>query len=65
MKKFEKFVCLFSPLFFGLIFGFIGMYATKNKPELPQGIIMMCTGLICICFYIISFLLVKLIEKEK
>ena len=65
MKKSERFAFLACPMIFGLVLIFIGMYAIKQKPELPHGIIMICSGLICMCFYTVNSLLAKIINKLK
>ena len=66
MKKTEKFAFITCPMIFGLVLVFIGMYAIKQRPDLPHGIIMICSGLICVCLFAISSLLAKIIEnKEK
>ena len=66
MNKIEKFAFITCPLLFGLVLVLIGMYATKQRPDLSHGIIMICSGLICVCLFAISSLLAKIIEiKEK
>jgi len=65
MTKMEKFSYIACPMIFGLALIFIGMYAIKQRPELPHGIIMICSGLICICLYSVSSLLSKIIENKN
>jgi hypothetical protein len=65
MSKVEKFAFITCPMIFGLVLVFIGMYGTNRKPELPQGIIMICSGLICMCFYGVNSMLCKLVEKKS
>ena len=65
MKKSEKFAFITTPLFCGLVLIFIGIYATNQKPEVPQGIILICSGIVCMCLYGISLLLAKIIEMKE
>ena len=64
MKKIEKFSYIYCPMIFGLVLIFTGIYAVNQRPELPQGIIMICSGLICFCFYSANSLLAKIIENK-
>ena len=63
MSKVEQFAFITCPMIFGLVLIFIGVYATNKNPELPQGIIMICSGLICLCLYGVCSILSKLVGK--
>ncbi len=63
MSYIEKFSYQFCPLLFGMVLIFSGIFATNSKPELAHGIIMICSGLICVSLFGISSLLVKSIER--
>ena len=65
MSKTEQFAFITCPMIFGLVLIFIGVYATNKKPELPQGIIMISAGLICLCLYGVNSILSKLVEKSR
>ena len=63
MKKIETFAFITCPFIFFLALLFIGIYALKQHPETPQGIILICSSLICACLWGTNTLLAKLIEK--
>ncbi len=65
MSRIETFAYQYCPLIFGMVLIFSGIFATTNKPEFAHGIIMICSGLICVSFFGVSALLIKLIEKQK
>jgi hypothetical protein len=65
MNKVERFSFVTCPLIFALVLGIIGMYVTKKRPDLPQGILLICSGLICACFYGVSSLLEKILDSQK
>ncbi|HEX9934752.1 MAG TPA: hypothetical protein VGB38_06095 [bacterium] len=65
MTKVERFAFVTCPFLFGMVLIFIGMVATKKRPDLAQGIILICSGIICVCLFAISSLLAKLIEKRE
>jgi hypothetical protein len=65
MSKVEQFAFITCPMIFGLVQVFIGIYATNQKPEMPHGIILICSGLICMCFYGVNSMLGKLFEKKS
>ena len=64
MKKIEIFSFVTCPLIFCLVLIFTGIYATNQRPELPQGIILICSGIICACFYGTNSLLAKIINNK-
>ena len=65
MGKFEKFVYLGSPWLFGVVLTISGIFAAKETANKLPGVIMICSGLLCISFYCVCALLAKIAEKDK
>jgi hypothetical protein len=65
MKKIEVFAFISCPMIFGLVLAFIGVYAINQKPELPHGIILICSGMICLCLFGSNSILAKILEKKS
>jgi hypothetical protein len=63
LTKFEKFVVLGSPWLFGVVLIASGLYSNYKGGNSLTNLLIILTGLICICFYCIAFLLAKIIEK--
>ena len=63
LTKNEKKVYISAPWFFGMVMIVCGTYISFSKPEMPQAITLISSGLICFSIYCVCALLVKLIEK--
>jgi len=63
MKEIERTIMVLFPLLLSLVLIFLGAFVTYKKPDTLHGIIIICTGLICSCFYPVCSLVAKLIEK--
>ncbi|MCF7916463.1 MAG: hypothetical protein K9L61_01640 [Candidatus Omnitrophica bacterium] len=64
LTKFEKIVIVGSPWFFGVILIASGLYSSYKSGSSLANLLITLTGLICICFYCIAFLLARMIEKQ-
>ena len=64
MKKIEKYLYVMIPIIFGMVLILIGIYVTKSRPEVLHGILLICTGLLCICCFCLTSLLAKIVEKN-
>jgi hypothetical protein len=63
LTKGERVVFAGAPLFSGMILIVTGWYSALVNPRLPQGMIMIGAGLVCVSLYCVAALLIKLIEK--
>ncbi|MBU1262125.1 hypothetical protein KKG61_05290 [bacterium] len=65
MKEFEKIVLIGCPWLFGVVLATCGIYVGFKNPERLHGILMGCSGLICMSIYCLCSLVSKLIAKNK
>lgn len=65
LSKMDKLVYVGAPWFFGVILTVLGIYVSKIAPEKLHGIIMICTGLVCVSLYCVCALLSKIAEKDN
>ena len=65
MNKVEYFAFVTYPFIFGLVLIFIGIYGINQKPELTHGIIVLCSGFICVCFFGANSILAKILENKS
>ena len=63
LSKMEKLTYAGSPFFFGIVLIACGIFVSKAAPEMVHGTVLICSGLICMSFYCVCALLVKMIEK--
>ena len=63
LSDFEKMSLAYAPLWFAILLIVSGMVVSFFNPGPLHGIIMVCSGLICMSMYCICALLVKLVEK--
>ena len=64
LTKPERKTYVGCPWFFGMVMIVCGTYVSFFKPQMPQAIILISSGLICLSIYCICALLVKLIESK-
>ena len=65
MTKLEKLTLVGAPWFFGIVMTICGIIVQTSAPERLHGLLLICSGLICMSMYCICNLLVKIIESKK
>jgi len=65
MTKFEKLVYVGCPWFFGVVLIACGLIISTNPQAKLHGLLLKCTGLICMSFYCVCSILVKIVENKK
>lgn len=63
MKKFEKLIYVGCPWFFGTVLILCGLIVTSNAKL--EGLLLICTGLICVSLYCVCSILAKIVESKK
>lgn len=64
LKKSDKLSYVGAPFFFGMVLVICGTYISLTFPERLHGILLICSGLICMSLYCVCALLAKIIEKK-
>ncbi len=65
MKKFEKLVYVGCPWFFGVVLITCGLIVQSGTQTKLHGLLLICTGLICMSIYCVCSLLAKSIENKS
>ena len=65
MKKFEKLVYVGCPWFFGAVLTVCGLIVQNGNQTKLDGLLLICTGLICMSIYCVCSILAKIIENKK
>jgi len=64
MKKLEKLIFIGCPWFFGIILIVLGLVVQVNTPEQLHGLLLICTGLLCMSLYCVCSILSRIAEKK-
>ena len=64
LTKLEQISCLIAPCFFGIVLIICGIIVTYKDPIRIHGIMLVCSGLICMSLYCVCLLLAKIIDKK-
>ena len=64
LSKFDKFVYVGCPWFFGVVLTTSGVFLPRTGDEKMYVLLLISAGLICVSLYCVCALLVKLIEKK-
>lgn len=64
LNKMERFSYVGSPLFFGVVLLVCGILTALFNPERLHGLLLICTGLICVSFYAVCALLARILEQK-
>ena len=62
LTKFEKLTYVGGPWFFGIVIIICGIIVSIANPERLRGILLICSGLICMSLYCVCALLAKIIK---
>ena len=65
LTKFEKLVYVGCPWFFSVVMIVCGIIVTKINPKILDGVLLMCSGLICMSLFCVCALLAKIITSRK
>ena len=64
MTKFEKLTLVGAPWFFGIVMTVCGAIVQIAAPDRLHGMLLICSGLICMSIYCVCSLLAKIIESK-
>jgi hypothetical protein len=64
MKKLEKLIYIGCPWFFGIVLIVSGLVVEFNVPEQIHGLLLICTGLICMSLYCVCSILSRIADKK-
>ena len=64
LTKLEKITYLGCPWFFGVVLVVCGIFVTGANATGLQGILLICTGLLCMSLYCVCALLAKIIAAK-
>jgi len=65
MKKMERLTYLGAPWFFAIVMIICGIIVSNARPEKLHGIILICSGLICMSLFCVCALLAKIVDNLK
>lgn len=65
LTKFEKLIYVGCPWLFGIVTIISGIIVTRANPERLHGMLLICSGLICMSLFCICALLTKIITSRK
>jgi galactitol-specific phosphotransferase system IIC component len=64
MKRLEKLIFIGCPWFFSIVLIVLGLIVQVNVPEQLHGLLLICTGLICMSLYCVCSILSRIAEKK-
>ena len=64
MKRLEKLIYIGCPFFFGIVLIVSGLVVQSNLPEQLHGLLLICTGLVCMSLYCVSSILSRIADKK-
>ena len=65
LKSHEKFSYLWAPWIFALVLTIFGIIVNSSNPAGLHGVLLICSGLICMSLFSVCSLLVKSLEIAK
>lgn len=65
LTKLEKLVYIGCPWFFGIVLIICGIFVASYRADTLIGMLLICSGLICMSLYCVAALLAKVIEVKK
>jgi len=65
LKKSEKLSYVGGPFLFSIVLIICGIIVSKAAPERLHGIVLICSGLICMSLYCVCGLLAKMVDSGK
>ena len=64
MKRLEKLIYIGCPWIFGIVLIIAGLFVLVNAPEQLHGLLLICTGLLCMSLYCVCSILSRIVEKK-
>jgi uncharacterized membrane protein YesL len=64
LTKFEKINYIGGPFLFGIVLIVCGIIITNTNPGVVHGILLICTGLLCMSLYCVCALLAKIVAAR-
>lgn len=63
MNAKERFAFLITPFLISAVLLITGIFVVKEKPEMLQGIVLICTGLVVVVLGVMMSLMMRLMNK--